>query len=132
MWLIGSTILLVRGTAYVSDRYWHAWALAAALGIGVIKSKYLLDRVAWKAVERIRARGRSCYFGFFSWKSWLMIGLMMGGGITLRHLFVHPGVVGAGILGALYLGIGLALLFADRIFWRAVTEEFSASVPDES
>ncbi len=106
------------------DRYWHAWALAAALVIGVLKSRYLLDRVATKAIARIRTRGKACFFGFFSWRSWLLVGLMMGGGITLRHLVVHPGVIGAGIMGALYLGIGSALFIADRLFWRAVAEEF--------
>jgi hypothetical protein len=51
--------------------------------------------------------------------------LMMGGGITLRHLVVHPGAIGAGIMGALYLGIGSALFIADRVFWHAVVEEFA-------
>jgi hypothetical protein len=125
MWLIGASILIVRGVIYVSDRMWHSWALAAVLAtaIAVPKSRYLLDRVAAKAVARIRARGRACYFGFFSWKSWLLVAFMMGGGIVLRRLVVQPGVIGAGIMGALYLGIGAALLIADRIFWLAALKK---------
>jgi hypothetical protein len=106
----------------VQDRYWHAWALAAALAIGVLKARYLLDRVAAKAVARIRERGHASFLGFLSWRSWLLVALMMGGGMTLRRLIVHPGVIGAGILGALYLGVGLALFIADRVFWRAVID----------
>lgn len=120
MWLIGASILLVRGVAYLSDRSWHSWALAAGLAIGVLKSRLLLDRVASGAVDRIRLRGRASFLGFFSLKAWVLIALMMGGGITLRQLFVHPGRIGAGILGAVYLGIGTALLVADRVFWHAV------------
>lgn len=120
MWLIGASILLIRGTGYVSGRYWHAWVLGIALALGVLKSRFLLDRVAAKAVARIRERGRGCFFGFFSLKSWALVALMMGGGILIRKLVVHPGVIGAGILGALYLGIGTALLVADRVFWLAV------------
>lgn len=120
MWLVGASILLVRGAGYVSGRSWHAWVLGAALALGMLKAKYLLDRVAAKAVARIRARGRACLFGFFSARSWALVGLMMGGGIAIRNLVVHPGVIGAGILGALYLGIGSALLIADRVFWAAV------------
>jgi hypothetical protein len=131
VWLVGSSILIFRGVGYVHDRYWHAWALAAALVIGVLKSRYLLDRVAGKAIARIRARGRACFFGFFSWRSWLLVGLMMGGGIMLRHLVVHPGIIGAGIMGALYLGIGSALLIADRLFWQAVASEFRPSTEPE-
>lgn len=119
VWAVGATILILRGIGYVHDRHWHAWALGAALVLGVVKARYLLDGVANKAVARVFVRGRACYFGFFSWKSWLLVGLMMGGGITLRHLIVHPGVVGAGIMGALYIGIGTALALADRIFWTA-------------
>lgn len=119
MWLIGASILLVRGTAYVHDRYWHAWALAAGLALGVVKARLLLDRVATKAVARIRERGRAHFFGFFSARSWLLVGTMMGGGMLLRRLVVHPNAIGAGIMGAIYIGVGTALLLADRVFWHA-------------
>jgi hypothetical protein len=102
MWLIGASILLVRGTAYLDDRYWHAWALAIGL-----------------AVARIRDRGRAHFFGFFSARSWLLVALMMGGGMLLRRLVVHPDVIGTGIMGAIYIGVGTALLLADRVFWHA-------------
>lgn len=120
MWLIGASILLTRGVGYVHDRHWHAWALAAGLVLGVAKSQLLLDDVGRRAVERIRARGRGSALSFFSLKSWGLIAVMMFGGIMLRQLFVHPGQIGAGVLGALYIGVGSALLLADRIFWHAV------------
>lgn len=119
MWLIGASILLVRGTGYVHDRHWHAWALAAGLVLGVLKARLLLDRVATTAVARIRERGRAHFFGFFSARSWLLVGVMMGGGMLLRRLVVHPDVIGAGIMGAIYIGVGTALLLADRAFWHA-------------
>lgn len=122
MWLIGASILLVRGVGYLSDRYWHAWALAAGLALGVVKSRAILNRVARKSTEHIRARGRAHFFGFFSLKSWVLVGIMMGGGILLRRLVVDPDVVGAGIMGAVYIGIGTALLLADAVFWKAVNE----------
>lgn len=119
VWSVGAGILIVRGLGYVSDRYWHAWALGAALVIAVAKSRFLLDRVARKAVARIRARGTACFFGFFSVKAWAFVALMMGGGMLLRRLVVNPDAIGAGIMGAVYLGIGTALALADRIFWQA-------------
>ena len=122
MWLIGASILMVRGVIYVSDRSWHAWVLGGALAIAIAipKSRFMLDRVAVKAVARIRRRGVSCWFGFFSWRSWLLVAVMMGGGIALRQLVVHPNAIGAGIMGAIYIGVGTALALADRVFWRAV------------
>lgn len=120
MWLIGASILIVRGVGYLDDRHWHAWALAAGLALGLIKARLLLVRVAVKAVNRIKARGRAHFFGFFSAGSWALVATMMGAGMILRRLVVHPDVVGAGIMGAVYVGVGTALLIADRVFWTAV------------
>lgn len=125
MWAVGASILLVRGVGYLSDRKWHALALAAGLVLADVKARYLLDRVAAKAVARIRARGRACFFGFFSLRSWALVALMMGTGMILRRTIVHPGVIGAGIMGALYIGVGAALAIADRFFWKAFVQEGS-------
>lgn len=124
MWLIGSSILIARGAAYLQGRKWHAWALAIALMLGVAKAHYILNRVATKSVARIRERDRAPFFSFFSARSWMLVAVMMGAGMILRRLVVHPEQIGAGILGALYLGVGTALFIADRIFWKAVAEEY--------
>lgn len=128
LWLVGASILLVRGIGYVSERSWHAWVLAIGLVLGVLKAHVLLDRVATKAVARIRHRGQASFFGFFSVRSWVLVALMMGAGILLRRVVAHPGVVGEGVLGALYIGVGTALLLADRIFWLAAFKP--AGVPE--
>lgn len=133
MWLIGASILLIRGVGYVSGSYWHAWALAAGLALGVLKARLLLDRTARKAVVRILQRANASVFGFFSAKSWILIAIMMGGGIALRTIFVHPGQIGAGILGAIYIGVGTALLLADRLFWMALFSNPSGTpLPSET
>jgi len=126
MWLIGSSILLIRGVGYIQGRYWHAWILALGLALGVLKARLLLDRVATKAVLRIQGRADASVLGFFSAKSWALIAVMMGSGITLRHLVVNPNQIGAGIMGAIYVGVGTALLLADRVFWRALFKPLSA------
>lgn len=128
VWAVGGAILITRGIIYVHDRQWHAWALGVSLAIiiAIPKTRFILDKVARKAVARIRDRGRACFFGFFSWRSWLFVGVMMGGGIAIRHAIVRPGVIGAGILGALYLGIGAGLFTADRVFWHAALQSLGA------
>ena len=114
MWMIGAAILLIRGVGFLNDR-WFAALVALAIVLGVVKSRYLLDRVARKAVERIRQRGKACYFGFFSWKSWAFVALMMGGGIFLRNSGLPKD-----LLAVIYVGVGTALAIADRIFWMAL------------
>lgn len=124
VWAVGASILIFRGVWYVHDRSWHSWLLGSALAIAIAipKTRFILDRAALKGVARIRERGRKCVFGFFSFGGYAFVAVMMGGGIILRNTFVHPGVIGAGILGAVYLGIGTALVFADRIYWHAAFE----------
>ena len=113
MWAIGSAILLIRGIGFLHDN-WYAVLLAVAVVLGLVKSRYLLDRVARKAVLRIHDRGRACYFGFFSWKSWLFVIGMMGGGILLRRSGLPRD-----FLAVVYVGVGTGLALADRIFWQA-------------
>jgi hypothetical protein len=123
MWAIGAAILLVRGVGFLHDN-WYAALLALAIALGLIKSRYLLDRVARKAVLRIHDRGQACYFGFFSWKSWLFVVVMMGGGILLRNSGLPRD-----ILAVLYVGVGTGLALADRIFWQAFISPAPAIKP---
>jgi hypothetical protein len=90
----------------------------------MLKSRTILDRVAKKAVIRINNRGTAGFFGFLSAKSWLFIGVMMGSGMVLRRIVIHPDMIGAGIMGAIYIGVGSALLIADRIFLYAFYVNF--------
>ncbi len=116
VWLVGASILGARGVIYLSRSHWAAWLVALALVIGVVKGHLVLDRVARKAVVRIRMRGRErCLFGFFSWKSWLLIACMMGGGIALRNSGAPPA-----FLGVLYMAVATALVYGDSTYWRAV------------
>ena len=123
MWLIGAAILLIRGVGFLHDN-WFAVLLAIAVALGVIKSRYMLDRVARKAVLRIHERGRACYFGFFSWKSWMFVAVMMGGGILLRNSGLPRD-----FLAVIYVGVGTGLVIADRIFWQAFFRPAAAIKP---
>ncbi len=69
-------------------------------------------------MTRINTRGHACFFGFFSVKSWLFVLVMMGGGILLRGTAIPRSV-----LGVIYVAVGTALIFADRIYWIAVFSE---------
>lgn len=116
VWLVGASILLIRGVTYLSQSHWIAWLAALALALGVVKGHLVLYRVARKGVGRIRERGRDgCLFGFFSWNAWLLIGVMMGGGILLRESGAP-----AEFLSVLYVAVGTALVYGDITYWRAV------------
>ena len=116
VWLVGASILAVRGANYLLQSHWAAWLLVLALVVGIAKGHLILDRVAHKAVTRIRERDRDgCLFGFFPWKSWLFIGVMMGGGIALRNSGAPSEV-----LSVIYAAVATGLIYADRVYWHAV------------
>jgi len=122
IWLVGASILLIRGVMFLHDR-WIPLIIAVAVLIGLTKERYILSGYARKAVIRIHRRGKACYFGFFSVKSWIFILVMMGGGIALRHSVLADtrDIIpwGRDALAVIYVAVGTALAHADRIYWKA-------------
>lgn len=138
VWLVGTGFLLVRGVLFVEvpgpDSHISLWVLPVALVaivIGVIKARFVLIRYAKKAVARIDARGRACFFGFFSVKSWVFVAVMMGGGIMLRHSPLIDSWWGRVTLSIIYIAVGTGLAIADRIFWLAAVRYRAGAQPAE-
>ena len=93
------------------------WVAAGAIVVGAVKSRLVLDRVARKVVERICARGDGrCLGGFLSLRTWGLVIVMIVVGRLLR------GAVARGIVGAIYIAVGAALLLSSRHAWRAWRE----------
>lgn len=117
MWAVVGAGLTLFGATYLLKVSPGAapWLAGAAVVIGVIKSRLVLDGAARRVVARIRERGDGkCLGGFMSWGSWALVLVMMGAGRLLR---------GAGplriIVGPLYIAVGVALLVSSRLSWRA-------------
>jgi hypothetical protein len=115
MWMVGAGIMLSRGLVYLSDAHWALWVIAVAGVLGVVKGHAVMQRAARKGVERIRQRDGRCFFGFFSWKTWLLIAVMMTSGILLRNAGFNDEV-----LAIIYLTVATALIYADHVFWFAI------------
>jgi hypothetical protein len=98
------------------------WIAIVAVAIGVLKSRLVLDGVARKVVERIRARGDGrCLGGFLSPYTWSFVILMMVVGRVLR------GTLARGIVGPLYIAVGCALCLSSRVAWHALRESHRLS-----
>ena len=71
-------------------------------------------KVVHKNLGRIaELPGKPCVFSFISWKSYLIIFIMMTMGIALRHSALPKHY-----LAVLYLGIGLALFLSSIRYFR--------------
>lgn len=76
-------------------------------------------RVADKNLGRIDLLGeKPCVFSFMSWKSYILVAIMVSLGITLRHSSIPKQY-----LAILYIGIGLALMLSSIRYFRILITE---------
>lgn len=106
IWSIVGFILIARGYLLVSLAA-RGWFAIPALGVGTVKSFFLLDRVARKNISRIlHFEEGTCIGSVYSWKSWILVLAMIGLGRFLRAS-VLPGAY----VGVLYIAVGWGLFF---------------------
>jgi hypothetical protein len=75
-------------------------------------------RVVDKNLRRIsRMEAKTCVFAFMSWKSYLIVLVMVGMGIGLRHSSIPKQY-----LSVLYIGIGLALFLSSIRYFRMLMQ----------
>lgn len=76
-------------------------------------------KVADKNLGRIDLLNeRPCVFSFMSWKSYILVALMVSLGIALRHSSIPKQY-----LAILYIGIGLALMLSSIRYFRVLITE---------
>ena len=113
LWTGIGIMLMVRGWGWIGPGMARFLVLPAIL-LGTIKSRLVLDKSAGRSIERIRRfDDATCIGAVYSWKTWLLVALMMTFGITMRKL-TDPGMV----IGSLYVAVGWALLFSSRLGWQ--------------
>ena len=117
MWLVVGVVLYGRAIKWLLTAPYSSTTVFIAIGgatiLGLIKGKVVLDRAAKKAIARITSRGDgTCLLGFFSFKSWLLILLMITMGKLLR---MSPAPIL--VISIIYMAIGVALFFASRNFF---------------
>jgi hypothetical protein len=86
----------------------------AGLASSLLIHFFGFSRIVNKNLRRINnIEDKYCLFGFMSWKSYLIIILMMTMGITLRHSSLPREW-----LSVIYLGIGTALVLSSLSYFR--------------
>lgn len=105
-------MLMVRGFLWMGSGNGR-WLIVVSFLLGTMKSLLILDRVARKSIQRIILfKDGTCLGAIYSWKSWLMVAMMMAFGFVIRRVG-HPGQV----TGLFYCAIGWALCFSSRLGW---------------
>jgi len=99
--------------------------------LALIAHQFCFSRIARKNITRLSLlTEKTCIFAFQKWRSYLLIGLMIGLGITVRNLPIPKPY-----LAVLYTTIGGALFLASLQYygclWRIVAERRSCLPPEE-
>jgi hypothetical protein len=118
IWTIAAAILAYRAVGWLIGAPLAVPLWIAALVLGELKARYLMDKVALRAIERIRSRGpRSWVGGVLAPRSWLLVAVMVSAGHALRLTAIpRPW------LGALYAIVATGLLLSSRLYWCAARD----------
>jgi hypothetical protein len=124
-WSIAGGILIYRSLSYLISVNHH---LAMEIGTGIVFGSlfYLLlfARISKKHITRINLIeiDNPCFFSFFNFRSYLLMAIMISGGIMLRL----SGLVNPEIIYTFFLCMGIPLLVsAWRFFYSYVKNKKS-------
>ena len=114
LWTLIGLMLLAKGCYRLFQLpQSHPFIVAAAFVAGSLKSIFILDASARRAIDRIlRFQDGTCLGAVYSVKTWILVLCMMSMGVILRSYLPVK------LLSFILLTIGWALLFSSRLAWR--------------
>jgi hypothetical protein len=115
-WSIAGGILIARGLIQLI-RFNHYLVLDVSVAIltGILFYLVLFARISSKHITRIALIpvDNPCFFSFFNFRSYLLMAVMIAGGITLRKLNLVP----PEYLYTFFLAMGLPLMISSYRFF---------------
>ncbi len=117
VWCVAGTMVCMVGLPLqLTLAQQHMILVPLAVSVFVVFYRFVFSRLVVKHTSRIRAstEERLPWWQFFSGSSWVVMGVMMGGGLVLRHSRVMPDWM----IAFFYTGLGLALLLCGIRFLR--------------
>jgi hypothetical protein len=109
VWCVAGTMVCMVGLPLqLTLAQQHVVLVPLAVSVFVVFYRFVFSRLVVKHTLRIRARTeeRLPWWQFFNRSSWVVMSVMMGGGLVLRHSHVMPDWT----IAFFYTGLGLALL----------------------
>ncbi len=121
MWLGAGTMLLIIAFTWLNAFEAQGSYLFGAIGIAValIVHHFGLLKIVDKNLGRILPMaGTKCVFSFITWKSYLVVAVMVGLGIMLRQSSIPKPY-----LSMVYIGMGLALVLSSVRYLRVLVSQ---------
>ena len=121
VWLCVGTMLLVLAHAWLSNAPGTIAIMFFGFGVvlALLVHHFGFLKIVDKNIERILPMvEKKCLFSFISWKSYIIILVMVALGTFLRHSAIPHR-----FLAILYTGIGLALILSSLRYLRVFLQE---------
>ncbi len=118
MWICVGIMLLSFSYSWLSEYRTGNSLVHAGIGISaaLVIHHFGFLRVVDRNLRRILPmEGKRCVFSFMSWKSYLLVAVMIAMGVLLRHSPIPKPY-----LSMLYTGIGLALILSSVRYLRVL------------
>ena len=122
MWIGVGSMLLVLSYSWLNAFHVHGSLLYGAIGgvAALVIHHFGFLKIVDKNLGRILPmEGKKCVFSFLTWKSYIMVALMIALGALLRHSPIPKPY-----LSMLYTGIGLALILSSIRYLRVLLSQF--------
>ncbi len=123
MWLSVGTMLLCLSFSWLNASHAHGAFLFAGIGVMValVVHHFGFLKIVDKNLGRILPmEGTKCVFAFMTWKSYIIVVLMVAIGAFLRQSPIPKSY-----LSIIYIGIGLALLLSSIRYLRVLLNQTS-------
>lgn len=130
MWSAVGIMLFRYAVIWLTQPFSFVHGLFGGLGMAISWAAYHFQfaKLALKNIERIlQLKDQACVFGFQAWKGYLIIAVMMTGGILLRGSAIPKPY-----LAVVYAAIGGALLGASSHYYARFYRLVSASSHSQS
>lgn len=115
-WTFAGGMLVWKGVGYFPGTGSPGWKIPLGISAGLLFYVLVFRKLSRKHSRRILELEpeRPCMFSFFSWKSYLMMGLMITMGVSMKH----AGIIPEKLLLPVYFGMGIPLLLSSLVFFR--------------
>ena len=125
MWFGVGTMLLFLSFSWLKAFQVHGSFLVGGIGVAValVVHHFGFLKIVDKNLSRILPmEGTKCIFSFITWKSYIIVAVMVAMGALLRYSPIPKAY-----LSMLYIGIGLALILSSVRYLRVLLSQIRKS-----
>jgi len=121
VWVVVGTVLLSLAYSWLKESQVNRSFLFVGVGVGaaLVIHHFGFLKIVDKNLGRILPmEGKKCAFSFMTWKSYIIVAVMVTMGTLLRHSAIPKTY-----LSILYIGIGLSLVLSSIRYLRVLLSQ---------